>query len=136
MNTWYKNSRFLRRPDHLQNIDQAGLEHLDTSVYSADYVLWKMLQKGQLHGFKFERQQRILDTIVSFYCREARLAVDLEHVEHKIRQKEEQESDLLLQKLGIKVLRFHRDAILERPHSVRNSILEELAEIKREKQLK
>ncbi len=130
MGTWYKNSRFLRKLGQFQEVDHTRPDWWQTGDFSAEYALWKILQNRQLNGFKFERRQWILGNIVSFYCRKAKLAVDLEHIGHKIRQKEEQDSDKLLQKAGIKVLRFHRDVILERPNSVKNSILEELPEIK------
>ncbi len=133
MGTWYKHNRFLQKLGQFKRLEQMGLDTMATGAYSADYTLWKMLQNRQVGGFKFERRQRILGNIVSFYCKDAKLAVDLEHVGHQIRQKEEIESDRLLGKAGIRVLRFHREAVLERPNSVKNSILEELSEVKMHK---
>lgn len=129
MGTWYKHNRFLHKPGQFNRLEQQGLDTIVTGGYSADYALWKMLQNRQLGGFKFERRQMILGTMVSFYCRRAKLAIDLEQTGHRIRQREEHDSDTLLQKAGIKVLRFHRDIILDRPNSVRNSILEELSDL-------
>ncbi len=127
MGTWYQNNSFLKKIGPFQKNGQRYLGRLET----ADYMLWNMLQNKQVGGYKFERQKRILGNVMSFYCKEAKLAVDLEHLDHKIRQKEEIESDRLLAKAGIKVLRFHRDIVLERPNSVKNSILEELSEVKK-----
>jgi len=126
MSKWYKNNKFLGFIEQFQRLEQMGLGNPEISAYSVDYALWKMLQKGQLDGFKFERQKRILGNVVSFYCKDANLVVDLKNVDHPIRKKEEQECDRILEKAGIKILRFHRDEILERPNSVKNSILEEL----------
>ena len=126
MGTWYRENRFLKRLVQFQRLEQIGPGRLEASGYSADYALWKMLQRGQLAGFKFERNKRVLGNIVSFYCKEANLVINLQHTGHLMRLKEEQECDSTLQRAGIKVLRFHQDAILERPNSVRNSILEEL----------
>lgn len=126
MGTWYRDNRLLKKLGQFQRLEQVGLDKVETGGYSADYALWKILQKGQLGGFKFERHKRILGNIVSFYCKDANIVVDLQHIGHQIRQKEERECDSILKKAGIKVLRFHQDAILERPNSVRNSILEEL----------
>ena len=126
MGTWYRENRFLKKLGQFQRLEQIGPGSLVDGGYSADYALWKMLQKNQLAGFKFERNKRILGNTVSFYCQEANLVIDLQHIGHLMRQKEEQECDNTLQKAGIKVLRFHQDAILERPNSVKNSILEEL----------
>ena len=126
MGTWYRENRFLKRLVQFQRLEQIGPGRLEASSYSADYALWKMLQRGRLAGFKFERNKRILGNIVSFYCQEANLVIDLQYTGHLMRQKEERECDSTLQRAGIKVLRFHQDAILERPNSVKNSILEEL----------
>ena len=126
MGTWYRDNRFLKKLGQFQRLEQVGLDKVETGGYSADYALWKILQKSQLGGFKFERQKRILGNTVSFYCKEANVVVDLQHLGHQTRLKEEQECDTILKKAGIKILRFHQDAILERPNSVRNSILEEL----------
>lgn len=133
MGTWYKNNSFLTKIGPFQKNGQRGPGRLETGDYTADYLLWNMLQNKQVGGYKFERQKRILGNVMSFYCKEAKLAVDLEHLDHKIRQKEEIESDRLLAKAGIKVLRFHRDIVLERPNSVKNSILDELSEVKMHK---
>ncbi len=130
MVAWYKNSRFIRKLGDFQKSDQKDPDHWRTEDYTADYVLWKMLQHRQLDGFRFERQKHIMGNIVGFYCREAKLAIDLRHDRHNIRRREEQDSDKFLQKAGVRVLRFHRDVILERPNSVKNSILDELSEIK------
>lgn len=133
MGTWHKNNSFLKKIGPFQKNGQRGLDRLETGDYTADYMLWNMLQNRRVGGYKFERQQRILGNVISFYCKEAKLAVDLEHCNHQIRRKEEIENDRLLAKAGIKVLRFHREAVLERPNSVKNSILDELSEVCRDK---
>jgi very-short-patch-repair endonuclease len=120
---------FTSKPGLFDRLEQMGLDKLETTAYSGDYVLWKMLQKGQLNGFKFKRHQRILGINVSFYCPEAKLVVDIEHVEHKIRHKEDAENDQVLEKLGIKTVRFTLEMVLERPKSVKNALLEELVGI-------
>jgi very-short-patch-repair endonuclease len=126
MSTWFKENRFLKKLGQFQRLEQLGLRQFEAGGYSANYALWKMLQKDQLGGFRFEKNKRLLGNVVSFYCKEANLVVELQHPGHQIREKEEMECDTILQKAGITVLRFHKDAILERPNSVRNSILEEL----------
>ena len=126
MGTWYRENRFLKRLVQFQRLEQIGPGDLVNGGYSVDYALWKMLQRGRLAGFKFERNKRILGNTVSFYCPEANLVIHIQYTGHLMRQKEEQECDNTLQKAGIKVLRFHQDVILERPNSVKNSILEEL----------
>jgi very-short-patch-repair endonuclease len=129
MDRWNRYDFFLDKPGLFDRLERMGLDKLENTAYSADYVLWKMLQKGQLNGFRFRRQQRVLKMNVSFYCEEARLVVDFEHIDHKMRRKEDAENDHVLQKAGIKVLRFPREMVLERPVSVKNAILEELTEI-------
>lgn len=133
MGKWYKNNRFLNKLTQFQKLEDMELGELVACEYSIDYALWKLLKNGHFSGFKFERQKVVLGNVVSFYCKDAKLVVDVEHVSHEIRHKEEIESDHFLQKAGVKVLRFHKDAILDRPNSVKNSILEELEHTKTQK---
>ncbi len=129
MGMWQKHNRSLKKREQSEEPEEMKENSTPTGDNPADYALWKMLQSGQLSRYNFESRKRILGTVVSFYCRSAKLVIDLEEPNHKIRQREENESDILMQKSGIKVLRFNRDAVLDRPNSVRNSILEELADI-------
>ncbi len=55
---------------------------LRNSLTSAEAVLWKNLQRSQLHGKKFRRQHSIGDYVVDFYCPECRLAVELDGQGH------------------------------------------------------
>ncbi len=135
MGMWHKHNRFLKKQGQSNRPEQMEEDSIITGDNPADYALWQMLQNGQLGRFNFESRKRILGTVVSFYCSSAKLVIDLEEPNHKIRQREENESDILMHKAGIKVLRFDRHTVLERPNSVRNSILEELADIETPDQL-
>lgn len=135
MGMWQKHNRSLKKREQSEEPEEMRENSTPTGDNPADYALWKMLQSGQLSRFHFQSRKRILGTVVSFYCKRAKLVIDLEEPNHKIRQHEENESDFLMKKAGLKVLRFRRDIVLERPNSVRNSIIEELADIEAPDQL-
>lgn len=79
-----------------------------------------------MHGHKFERQYRFPNLVVDCYCPSARLAVEIERSSHQSRRMEEVLRDRLLRAHGLRVLRFSEEMIRERPHVVKNAILEEL----------
>jgi len=43
---------------------------------SAEELLWQLLRKRQLFGFKFRRQHQFGDYVADFYCHEAKLVVE------------------------------------------------------------
>ena len=74
--------------------------------------LWNEIKNGKLMGYDFDRQRPIGNYIVDFYCKDLRLAIEVDGVTHeeeeillndKVRQEE-------LETLGITFLRF--DALL------------------------
>lgn len=83
----------------------------------AERKLWRFLRKEQLHGYRFLRQKPIIYKeinsqsyffIADFYCAEEQLVIELDGKYHKRgRQQEYDENrDLVIRKLGIKVLRI------------------------------
>jgi very-short-patch-repair endonuclease len=80
-------------------------KRLRSCMTLAEVLLWKKLNRSQL-GVRFNRQKPIGDYIVDFYCKEYRLAIEIDGDSHNFRQK----ADLLRQKQleaqGIRFLRF------------------------------
>jgi very-short-patch-repair endonuclease len=90
--------------------------------------LWQFLRGRQLGGYKFRRQHPIGAFIVDFYCPEKKLAVELDGDQHAepghISYDENREA--ILDKEGVKVLRYWDSDVLNDTNSVLDDILEEL----------
>jgi len=96
---------------------------LRNNVTATEIILWGRL-KERFTGMKFRRQHPVSFYIVDFYCHSAKLVIeidgsihDLEEIKVKdeIRQKD-------LEALGLKVIRFTTNDILDDLESVLESI--------------
>ena len=88
----------------------------------AEAMLWEALRARRLHGFKFRRQHVIGRFIADFYCAEARLIVEVDGGVHDERGSEDRVREDALSELGLTVLRFTNDMVLENM----NQVLEEI----------
>ena len=74
--------------------------------------LWKYISRKQIHGYDFDRQKPIDRFIVDFYCKELKLAIELDGQSHDFNV----EYDLIRQKrleyFGIKIVRFEEKQVL------------------------
>jgi very-short-patch-repair endonuclease len=93
----------------------------------AEKILWEKLRKKRL-GFKFTRQYGVGPYILDFFCREKRLAIELDGKHHgKGEQKEyDEERTRYLQDLNICVLRFWNKEVFEDTESVCKKIQQQL----------
>src|SRR5690349_10665488 len=70
--------------------------------------LWKSLRSRQMMGYGFHRQKPVKNFIIDFYCKELRLAIEVDgitHIEKNALQKELARQKEL-EELGITFLRF------------------------------
>lgn len=78
----------------------------------SEVKLWNEIKNGQLMGYDFDRQRPIGNYIVDFYCKDLKLALELDGITHL--DEKVMENDLLRQKeleiVGVSFLRF--DALL------------------------
>jgi very-short-patch-repair endonuclease len=86
---------------------------LRNSATSAEAILWTYLQRKQLLGKKFRRQQSLGRYVVDFYCPECRLIVELDGAPHFEPNADVYENDrtAYLEGLGLSVIRFENQAI-------------------------
>lgn len=77
-------------------------------------ILWQQLRNRKLRNLKFKRQHRIGRYIVDFYCRELKLAVELEGGVHEIPDQKEHDAVRFeeLQTRGLRILRFKNEEVL------------------------
>ena len=78
----------------------------------SEVKLWNEIKNGKLMGYDFDRQRPIGNFIVDFYCKDLKVAIEIDGITHedheillkdKIRQEE-------LESFGVAFLRF--DALL------------------------
>ena len=75
--------------------------------------LWKELKQGKLDGYDFDRQRPIGEYIVDFYCKELRLAIEIDGQSHDFKQRKDAGRQELLEELGVRFLRFWEHEVRE-----------------------
>jgi type I site-specific restriction-modification system R (restriction) subunit/very-short-patch-repair endonuclease len=92
----------------------------------AEEFFWQIVRNRKFIGLKFRRQHQIGQYIVDFYCDEKRLAVELDGGVHQIpEQKEKDKSkDEYLKSLGINIVRFKNEEILDRINETLKKLFE------------
>jgi very-short-patch-repair endonuclease len=89
----------------------------------AEGKLWERLRKKQLLSLKFRRQHSIERFIVDFYCRQARLVVEVDGPIHDYTTEEDAIRQEFIEFQGLRMLRFTNEQVLEETAGV----LEEIA---------
>ena len=105
----------------------------------SEVLLWNQLKKKKLNGLQFYRQFPIHNYIVDFYCKELKLAVEIDGSIHQIKKKEDLFRQKELESFGISFLRFQaaevekdiEGAVTRIKTFLRNSLLEGGAEVLR-----
>jgi very-short-patch-repair endonuclease len=101
------------------------LRHNQTEI---EGYLWQYLRDRRLGGYKFRRQHPIKNFILDFYCPEKKLSVELDGGQHDTTRQIEydQNRTAILEKEGIKVLRYWDNEVFQNTDGILNYILEEL----------
>lgn len=75
----------------------------------AEVLLWKELNRGQMHSYDFHRQKPILKYIVDFYCPQLMLAIEIDGVTHFDDEavKRDNKRQMAIEELGVTFLRFN-----------------------------
>jgi very-short-patch-repair endonuclease len=77
-------------------------------------MMWLGLFRDRgFEGFKFIRQKPIDRFIIDFYCAELMLAVEVDGDTHSLQQEYDGERTKILNALGITVIRYSDDEVLE-----------------------
>jgi len=72
----------------------------------SEIMLWNHLKKKQMKGLDFDRQRPIDNFIVDFYCKDLRLAIEIDGESHFGKDEKDKMRDRRLKQLGVSVLRF------------------------------
>ena len=108
-------------------------QHLRNNCTLAEVQLWEELRKSKLLGIKFRRQHSINKYIVDFYAPEINLAIELDGEVHLSEEKRERDRirEDFLKSLGIKVIRFKNEDVIEGINSIVEKIMSEILKIKK-----
>ena len=87
----------------------------------AEKILWQELRGNKL-GSHFRRQQVIAGFIVDFYCHSAGLIIELDGDIHQEQQEYDDDRDKILENMGLRVVRYSDDEILQDLPKVLNQI--------------
>jgi cyclase len=94
----------------------------------AENILWENIRHKKLNGLKFRRQHPIGDYIIDFYCHDKKLGIEVDGEIHQ--KKEHKMNDLQrtseLNQLGIQIIRFTNNEILDEMKMVKKKILDSI----------
>ena len=79
----------------------------------AEVLLWSILKKRQIKGYKFTRQKPINKYIVDFYCPKLHLAIEIDGISHDSKINEDLIRQKEIEKQKIYFLRFPDDTVKE-----------------------
>jgi very-short-patch-repair endonuclease len=77
----------------------------------AEDILWRRLRGSRFHGAKFKRQVPFDRYIVDFYCHAAKLAVELDGRRHEWFAGYDEGRTEVLERLGVRIIRFSNDEV-------------------------
>ena len=107
-------------------------KELRNNATPAESYLWKALQKKQLDGKKFRRQQSIGNYIVDFYCPSENLVIELDgqvHMNPVNADYDLKRTEFLFSK-GLKVIRFENEEVFKNLDMVLEAIRREFGDSK------
>ena len=90
----------------------------------AESLLWQLLRRRQLCGFKFRRQHQFGDYLADFFCNEAKLVVECDGPIHEANERwhHDQMRDAYMASQGLHVLRFTNEQVLNETERVLREI--------------
>lgn len=99
----------------------------------AEQILWEKLRARRINGLHFRRQHPISKYIVDFYCHTIQLVIELDGEIHQKRDQKERDKrrEEDLSKLGLHILRFSNQEVLDELPSILTRILNEIEHLKR-----
>jgi very-short-patch-repair endonuclease len=93
-------------------------------------LMWECLLSGkEFAGLKFTRQKPIDRFIADFYCSELMLAVEIDGDTHDEKKGYDERRTKRLNALGVTVVRYSNDEVLENLDSVREDLKKRVEEL-------
>ena len=119
----------------MPRVKQGHPEHLPlkrklrSEMTTAETRLWSRLRAKQFQGLKFRRQHGIGPYIVDFYCPERSLVIEVDGDAHapEAQVMKDRERDQYLHSLGLQVIRFMNDDVLNNIEGMLEDLYEKLS---------
>ncbi len=90
----------------------------------AEVLLWSILKKRQIKGYRFNRQKPIGQYIVDFYCSKLKSVIEIDGISHDEIIIEDQIRQYGIEKYGLKFLRFFDEDVKDNLQGVFEKIIE------------
>ena len=100
---------------------------LRRSSTKSEQILWEILRKKSLGGYKFRRQHPIGPYVIDFYCARKQLGIELDgsiHINLQVQQNDLARTRFLSGR-GIKIIRFWNRDLYQNPTLIIERILNE-----------
>lgn len=91
----------------------------------AERVFWEYVRKRRFPGLRFRRQQVIEGFIVDFYCAKLRTVIEIDGEIHNTRKEYDEKRDAILKGLGLRILRFTNEEVLNNVEEVVREVVGE-----------
>jgi very-short-patch-repair endonuclease len=105
---------------------RAFARNLRQHTTRSEEILWERLRSSRFHGAKFRRQVPFGRFVVDFYCHAAKLVVDLDGKQHEWFSDYDAGRTEVLERLGVRVIRFTNAEVCDDLDSVLGRIYEEM----------
>ena len=94
----------------------------------AEKLLWSKLRNHQLNGLKFYRQYGIGFYIADFFCMSHKLVIEIDGGYHNSEDAKMNDDvrDEQMKNLGLKILRFNNEDVMNKLQEVLDAILKEI----------
>ena len=98
---------------------------LRNKMTKAEIILWSRIRSRQLYGYKFRRQQAILDYIVDFYCHDLKLIIEVDGDIHSLPEivESDKHREKILKNNGFHIIHFSN-------HEIETNLNHSLSKIK------
>ena len=104
---------------------------LRKNMTPAEKYLWKHLRLNAL-GFKFRAQHPLYRYVVDFYCHKIKLVIEADGSIHSIKEVQLNDKDREQQiiSLGLHIIRFDNETIMQNIQFVLDSVLRKIEELR------
>jgi very-short-patch-repair endonuclease len=116
----------LNRKKELRKVAKIVCRDLRKNSTMAEIIFWEAVRNKKLNGKKFYRQHPLFYDITGkesffvadFYCHQEKLAIELDGRYHEYRLNVDTERTEILNNLGLKVLRFKNEDVINNLNDV------------------
>ncbi|MBC7829275.1 MAG: endonuclease domain-containing protein [Chitinophagaceae bacterium] len=107
-------------------------EALRKNMTVAEKIIWERLSKNQL-GVRIRRQHPVWKYVADYYCHELKLIIEIDGGIHLSKENNEYDirREVTLKELGIEIIRFTNEQVINELEYVIEVISEKITELKK-----